>query len=934
MIKNKILSVFLLGIFVFTIAFASVSAETGGVNYEKDGANYEKEIQLITALNIMSNDNNGQFSSDQYVKRSEFSESVVKLMGISESDSSDDVNRIVTLDDISDYDDVLHFSDVSESNEYYFYIQNAIKLGLMDGYTDGSFGPDDAVEFQQAVKVLVSILGYDVKAVSRGGYPTGYILTASELGLLKGIDLSYNDEITKEVFAKLIYNALDIDMMMRKTFGESTEFIVEKGTTILTKNLSYKTNEGKVTGNDITRLFDENPTVSENRVQINGIVFDKGNTNVQDLLGYIVRYYYSEEESGDNKTLVAVFPSVNKNKSIDVNYDEIFSCDLVKLKYRKENQSKSQVADLSPALNVIYNGVALTNLSPATFDLLSGNLKLLDADNDGIYEVAFINTYVNYVVNYVDGYDSVIYDKYGQTPIRLSSQNQNVKYDITKDGKKINVDDLSEYDVLSVSASKTIRSADNKYDTVDVLGAAYYKIEVFNSSIEGKVVEINDEECKIGDKIYKISNSYLRATEYSAGDARAIELDSEGKFYLDKENKIAATKLISGSSKNYAYLLNIKQKSGLSSEVTAKLLTGDCRVNLYKLSNKLTINGELVKAKDAMSDPAVMNTDGQYGIRKLINYTLNSDGEISDLNTAVDKSMDLSSYLGYDETTFTRDYSGNGIAYRSGKVFTSRYYVTDSTVIFLKRTTAAGDDEDFIAVKSNFLSFDNSYDIELFDVNKDFTIRAMVIKAPTTIPYNMNSSSISIVERITGVVDENGQNATKVYFMKDGKPEQTVISENNDILYSHVNNWWPTSKNITQLQSGDVIQFTTNIDGKLDNFRVLFSPQNLPTSYFQKENANQIRANDTGSNMNSHTAIYAAYGKVIKVNPGSNIVFNAYNPSNYTYNRSYLTSGIRTYVYDSSNGKVSLASSSEIVEGTNIFIRVNSSKLHEVVIVK
>ena len=66
-----------------------------------------------------------------------------------------------------------YFQDVDVSSVYYDSIGVAAALGIMQGDETGLFRPKDAVSYQEAVKVLVCILGYDAMARSKGGYPMG-----------------------------------------------------------------------------------------------------------------------------------------------------------------------------------------------------------------------------------------------------------------------------------------------------------------------------------------------------------------------------------------------------------------------------------------------------------------------------------------------------------------------------------------------------------------------------------------------------------------------------------------------------------------------------------------------------------------------------------------------------------------------------------------
>lgn len=57
--------------------------------------------------------------------------------------------------DISDEQEIPNFTDVSEDHEYYDYIRKAQSLGIVSGYGDGTFGPNDPLARSHIAKILV-----------------------------------------------------------------------------------------------------------------------------------------------------------------------------------------------------------------------------------------------------------------------------------------------------------------------------------------------------------------------------------------------------------------------------------------------------------------------------------------------------------------------------------------------------------------------------------------------------------------------------------------------------------------------------------------------------------------------------------------------------------------------------------------------------------
>ena len=107
--------------------------------------------------------------------------------------------------------DLPMFSDVKD-NTYFTAInycyENQIINGIVEptANTAGVFAPEEGIIFQDAVKMLVSALGYAKTGLS---YPVGYLAKAKEIGLLEGFNLTRmkaGDTVTRADMAALLYN--------------------------------------------------------------------------------------------------------------------------------------------------------------------------------------------------------------------------------------------------------------------------------------------------------------------------------------------------------------------------------------------------------------------------------------------------------------------------------------------------------------------------------------------------------------------------------------------------------------------------------------------------------------------------------------------------------------------------------------------------------
>lgn len=85
------------------------------------------------------------------------------------------------------------FADVSD-HWATGYINQGVTDGWIAGYSDTEFGPDDNVTYVQAQKMLVAAVGYDIYATAQGGWPAGYKLYASSLDITSGVQGVTSDD--------------------------------------------------------------------------------------------------------------------------------------------------------------------------------------------------------------------------------------------------------------------------------------------------------------------------------------------------------------------------------------------------------------------------------------------------------------------------------------------------------------------------------------------------------------------------------------------------------------------------------------------------------------------------------------------------------------------------------------------------------------------
>ena len=94
---------------------------------------------------------------------------------------------------------------------------------------DALFSDVNPIPVKEAMKILVSVMGYTPKAEQMGGYPHGYNRVAKELGIDKDLFFEGKKEAIRGDVMEMVNNSLDIPWMIEKVFGENVQYEIADG---------------------------------------------------------------------------------------------------------------------------------------------------------------------------------------------------------------------------------------------------------------------------------------------------------------------------------------------------------------------------------------------------------------------------------------------------------------------------------------------------------------------------------------------------------------------------------------------------------------------------------------------------------------------------------------------------------------------------------
>ena len=553
--------------------------------------------ELLFAAGILDAES---YSGEAEVTRGDFINAAVRLYNLGELASGNTI-----------------FSDVSDNDERKGAISFAADRKIISGFGDGSFRPDDILQKEQAAKILMSLLGYDVYAQAYGGYPGGYLTVATMQGLFKGVTVGDYKECTWDTAAKMLYNALFIDIVET----QNDKQVSKEGNNPLTAWLKIYEAEGMLSENSIT--------LSKDSVKIEDKIYTDTTNSADQMLGFPVLAYY-KLNMADDKEIIFV------NRKFHTEYiiaaEDINPATTDKnIVYEDVTKSESVAVDSNPFFVKNFEKQEITSekLKPKT-----GYMVAADTDGNGSVDVISVFETETYVVDDINKTSYVIKDLYSNEPLKLELDNKNIDISISGYGGAKSFSDIKENDVLTVCKSDK-----------------YIDIYVSTVKIKGEVSEKTDNEIKIGDKYYKM----LSTAKSAISDA---ELGKVATLYIDKNGFVAGVRASNLSSKEYGFLIALAPEGDSRLKAPAaeiRLFKMDGEIETFITAEEVTVNGSLTAPADGKWDGekiTALFTDGGKVVNQLISYGVDENNQIFKIDTAVDNTLNV----GTEENKFSLDF--------------------------------------------------------------------------------------------------------------------------------------------------------------------------------------------------------------------------------------------------------------------------------------
>ena len=564
------------------------------------GTKVAEAVGILSNLGIFTGFEDGTFKPNDTVTRAQMAAIICRTLGYEDQAQSSAGSTI--------------FNDVPASHWASGYVNVAQSLQIINGYGDGNFGPEDQVTYEQAVKMIVVALGYELDAQAKGGWSTGYLAVASREGITKNANGTVGSAAVRGTIAVLVYNALEVPLMDQDTWttsGNEDEF-KKLQETVLSRYLEITKIEGIVTsvpfgtyavsgyeaddeatvGFDALsakyygfsgkiykalNFFDADDEVEEGDEITYGADFVP---EINEMAGKkVVAYVGNEIDEETGRTMVyAVAEKQGANKVTVLSAAQLTSStEEGVIEYKEIGSKTKKTLDLANTVPATINFGSETGAADidATDDLatLAGNgvITLISNNGDAKVDIILITKYAEEVViESVATEDGIIsYTTLdGDDMEEIDTEDEDVLYVVIKDGAIATVNDIAANDTVSIVGG--LRGLHESFKV-------YY---VSSKTVTGAVEGYNDDVVEIAGVKYELSalSDYDYTSDLSG---------KEGIFFLNVDGQIAHDEAVAAKG-NYFVVTFVKcDEFGEKFYVEGVLADGTAVT--YELSSKAKV---------------------------------------------------------------------------------------------------------------------------------------------------------------------------------------------------------------------------------------------------------------------------------------------------------------------------------------------------------
>lgn len=812
------------------VAIVASSASAFAVDFPDvdESASYANAVDTVSGLGVIVGDDNGLFNPDNNVTRAEFTTMVVRALG-------EEAAATATVSS--------SFTDAANTDVHWAagYIAQGVSDGWINGYGDGTFRPDNTVTYQEAVKMLVSAIGYELYAQNAGGYPSGYLSYGNSTGILDGVSVpTQTTELTRAQCAVLVNNAMQAPLVLQGdiTVGGSLGLVTEQsyttmngtGTgwqTLLTKfHDAYvvrgrvietsRTTSGGLSADEVTFRVEAADNFdgeyygrSNNASAPETFQMKVGTTDAANMMFEYAEAVVQEDEDTGDWVIISIAPygqsqtvtfATSRIDDEDSDYpaDKMISRGRIPV-FREGSTSTSTTKYRlnETGVDIYVNGVEDDTDTPdAVFNQYAvnnsvGTVTLIDVTDDaststdGRYDLILIDYYADAVVDEVSETSSGVRVNFkaseeGLNRLTWDPEDDSVDVTFTKDDAAIAYTDVQEYDVLSIAYDVTAS---------DFSQSSFYEVIVSSNTVSGTVTGRNatDEVITIDGNQYEVNSNLYSINDFELSTDYTLYLDAFGYIAYQEEGE---------SSKNYGVVIGMYSSNAYEYAII-RLINSSGEIVEYEARDAQAeddfyqiLTGENWDAEtssDITRRDQVVGTNGEGLIDNVVSYSVTSSGirlkERVDAVNSVEKS-DLQF-----STTASSSRLGN-------------YTIADGVTIVLDLESYINGDDPGVMSVSSFTE-DADYTAYVYDRSSTSSTYRLVLLTSGMTSINAETA-LAVVKTTASMTEIDGSTYYTMTVARDGAEDVTLTVEDGAIAGNQYN-------------EGDVLVYTTNSDGYVED---------------------------------------------------------------------------------------------------------------------
>ena len=480
------------------LSFATVASAASFT--DKDSITNTEAVNMLADLGVINGFTDGSYRPTETVTRAQMAKMIYAVC-TGDDDASGFVGTTTAL------------KDINQAPWAEGYIKYCYSLGIIGGFPDNTFRPNEPVTVAQAAKMLLVALGYDSNEYVGASWSINTMRDAKAAKITKDVSTSAALAASRDVSAQLIYNTMFADQVIPEyQYDMGVKYVTgykKAGTTLAEDSFDMVKISGMVTnvGKESVTIKPEN--AAQQTVKLAG---------TYDMLGKTGTVYMKDDNG--KKVLYSTSVSVDDDIVLysTTNGDSFYKSAVDSSK--KQVTLQAATTENTTPITVLVNG-DIKKIAPSA-------IKDTDSDKNGAIE-GLVNgkgTEVLYIDGDKDGnVDTIKVTNY--TPAKVSAYstiNKTMQLTAQTGGSAINAEVSGEYKFENVPNYESFAKNDIVYavkfgDIIDI-----YPTTKVEGKVSGKVA--SSSSIRVDGTTYAFNTN----SNKGFGD---IEVGNEGKYYLD-----------------------------------------------------------------------------------------------------------------------------------------------------------------------------------------------------------------------------------------------------------------------------------------------------------------------------------------------------------------------------------------------------------------